>query len=169
MDASEHPLVNAIVPTVAAADQRQADVFVRGMLIGNGRPVVGSMCMGSALHANCKPWTDAATDEGVTIERLTDQKHNTYPELVASDRARFVVLACEEGGRLRSRQGPRQAEGRTYPPVAAPFGRAGLHAPMVEHPGDGCADRSGGLHLRQGPASLGSAERAAARVSPRMG
>ena len=35
----------------------------------------------------------------MTIERLTDQKHNTYPELVASDRARFVVLACEEGGR----------------------------------------------------------------------
>ena len=30
---------------------------------------------------------------------MTDQKHNTYPELVASDRARFVVLACEEGGR----------------------------------------------------------------------
>ena len=74
-------------------------MFVRGMSIGNGRPVVGDMCMGSALHADGRPWTDAATDDGVTIERLTDQKHNTYPELVASDRARFVVLACEEGGR----------------------------------------------------------------------
>ena len=50
-------------------------------------------------HADGRPWTDAATDDGVTIERLTDQKHDTYPELVASDRARFVVLACEEGGR----------------------------------------------------------------------
>ena len=114
VDASEHPLVNAIVPTVAAADQRQADVFVRGMSIGNGRPVVGDMCMGSAMHADGRPWTkreprtadgrrgrltNAATDDGVTIARLTDQKHNDYPELVASDRARYVVLACEEGGR----------------------------------------------------------------------
>ena len=99
MDASEHPLVNAVVPTVPAADQRQADVFVRGMSIGNGRPVVGDMCMGSALHADGRPWARAATEDGVAIERLTDQKHNTYPELVASDRACFVVLACEEGGR----------------------------------------------------------------------
>ena len=57
------------------------------------------MCMGSALHANGRPYAGAATEDGVTIERLTQQKHNTYPELVASDRARFVVLACEEGGR----------------------------------------------------------------------
>ena len=99
VQASEHPLVHDLVPTVPAWDGRQADVFVRGMSIGNGRPVVGDMCMGSALHADGRPWTDAATDDGVTIERLTDQKHDTYPELVASDRARFVVLACEEGGR----------------------------------------------------------------------
>ena len=70
--------------------------------------------MGSALHADGRPWTrreprtadgrrgrlaNAATDDGVTIARLTDQKHRDYPELVASDRARYVVLACEEGGR----------------------------------------------------------------------
>ena len=70
--------------------------------------------MGSALHADGRPWTrreprtadgrpgrrtNAATDDSVTIARLKDQKHNDYPELVASDRARYVVLACEEGGR----------------------------------------------------------------------
>ena len=33
------------------------------------------------------------------IERLTDQKHDKYPELVASDRVHYIVLACEEGGR----------------------------------------------------------------------
>ena len=33
------------------------------------------------------------------MERLTREKHNKYPELVASDRVHFVVLACEEGGR----------------------------------------------------------------------
>ena len=30
---------------------------------------------------------------------LTRQKPNDYPEVVASDRIRYVVLACEEGGR----------------------------------------------------------------------
>ena len=35
----------------------------------------------------------------MAINRLTDQKRDKYPELVASDRVHFVVLACEEGGR----------------------------------------------------------------------
>ena len=52
VDASEHPLVHELVPTVPQADLRQSDVFIRGMSIGNGQPVVGDMCMGSALHAN---------------------------------------------------------------------------------------------------------------------
>ena len=99
MTASEHPLVRELVPTVPADDGRQADVFIRGMSIGNGRPVVGDMCMGSALHANGRPYPDAATTDGKAIERLTDQKHDDYPELVASDRVHYVVLACEEGGR----------------------------------------------------------------------
>ena len=75
MQASEHPLVHDLVPTVPAWDGRQADVFVRGMSIGNGRPVVGDMCKSSALHADGGPWARAATDDGETIERLTDQKH----------------------------------------------------------------------------------------------
>ena len=58
--------------------------------------VVGDMCMGSALHANGTPYTDAATEDGKAIERLTDQKHDKYPEFAASDRIRYVVLACEE-------------------------------------------------------------------------
>ena len=95
----DHPLVRELVPTVPASDGRQADVFVRGMSIGNGLPVVGDMCMGSALHANGRPYVDAATVDGKAIERLTGQKHDKYPELVASDRVHYVVLACEEGGR----------------------------------------------------------------------
>ena len=98
VQASEHPLVHDLVPTVPAWDGRQADVFVRGMSIGNGRPVVGDMCMGSALHVNGTPYAHASAEDGKAIERLTRQKHNDYPELVASDRIRYVVLACEEGG-----------------------------------------------------------------------
>ena len=37
--------------------------------------------------------------DGKAIDRLTDQKHDKYPELVTSDRVHYVVLACEEGGR----------------------------------------------------------------------
>ena len=99
MDASEHPLVRELVPSVPESDGRQTDVFVRGMAIGNGLPVVGDMCMGSAMHADGTPYPDAATVDGKAIERLTDQKHDKYPELVASDRVHYVVLACEEGGR----------------------------------------------------------------------
>ena len=99
VQASEHPLVHDLVPTVPAWDGRQAGVFVRGMSIGSGRPVVGDMCMGSALHVNGTPYAHAATEDAKAIERLTRQKHNDYPELVASDRIRYVVLACEEGGR----------------------------------------------------------------------
>ena len=97
--AQEQPLVRELVPTVPPGDARQADVFIRGMSIGNGLPVVGDMCMGSALHANGRPYVEAATEDGKAIERLTDQKYYDYPELVESDRIHYVVLACEEGGR----------------------------------------------------------------------
>ena len=57
------------------------------------------MCMGSALHSDGSPYPGAAALDEKAIDRLTAQKHNDYPELVASDRVHFVVLACEEGGR----------------------------------------------------------------------
>ena len=95
----DHPLVHELVPTVPESDGRQADVFVRGMSIGHGLPVVGDMCMGSALHANGRPYPEAATVDGKAIDRLTREKHDKYSELVASDRVHYVVLACEEGGR----------------------------------------------------------------------
>ena len=53
----------------------------------------------SAMHSNGRPYRDAATEDGRAIDRLTRQKYHDYPELVTSDRVRFVVLACEEGGR----------------------------------------------------------------------
>ena len=57
------------------------------------------MCMGSTLHMDGRPYPDADAVDGKAIERLTDQKHDNYPELVHSDRVHYVVLACEEGGR----------------------------------------------------------------------
>ena len=91
--ASEHPLVRELVPSVRASDGRQADVFVQGLSLGRGLPVVGDMCMGSAMHADGTPYPGAANLDGRAIGRLTEQKHNKYPELVTSDRLHYVVLA----------------------------------------------------------------------------
>ena len=77
----------------------KSDVYVRGTSLGRGLPVVGDMCMGSALHSDGSPYPGAAAVDGKAIDSLTAQKFNKYPELVASDRVHFVVLACEEGGR----------------------------------------------------------------------
>ena len=74
VNVSEHPLVHELVPTVPEADLRQSDVFIRGMSIGNGQPVVGDMCMGSALHADGRPYPHAAAEDGKAIDRLTGQK-----------------------------------------------------------------------------------------------
>ena len=74
-------------------------MFIRGMSIGRGLPVVGDMCMGSVLHMNGSPCPGADEEDGVAIDRLTRLKYNKYRELVHSDRVHYVVLACEEGGR----------------------------------------------------------------------
>ena len=50
--------------------------LLRGMLIGNGQPLVGDMCMGSALHANGRPYPHATAEDGKAIDRLTGQKHD---------------------------------------------------------------------------------------------
>ena len=55
--------------------------------------MVGDMCMGSALHADGRPYPHAAAEDGKAIDRLTGQKHDKYPELVTSDRVHFVALA----------------------------------------------------------------------------
>ena len=97
--AQEHPLVRELVPGIRAGDNRQSDVVVRGLRLGRALPVVGDMCMMSALHQDGTPWAGADDYDGVAIERGIAAKHSTYPELVSSDRVKFLVLACEEGGR----------------------------------------------------------------------
>ena len=45
--------------------------------------------MGSALHANGRPYPHATTEDGKAVDRLTGQKHDKYPELVTSDRVQI--------------------------------------------------------------------------------
>ena len=88
-----------LVRSVPAHDLRQLDVYIRGLSLGRGLPVVGDMSMISAIHSDGTPWAGAATHDGVAIDRSIANKHAQYPELVVSQTVEFLVLACEEGGR----------------------------------------------------------------------
>ena len=81
-------------------DERQSDVSLRGLRLGRGLPVVGDMCMGSALHADGTPHPGASNVDGATIRRLTYNKRVTnYSDLATSPQLVYLVLAVEEGGR----------------------------------------------------------------------
>ena len=82
VQAQEHPLVRELVPGIRAGDNRQSDVVVRGLRLGRGLPVLGDMCMMSALHQHGTPWAGAQDHDGVAIERGIAAKHSAYPELV---------------------------------------------------------------------------------------
>ena len=75
-----------MVPGIRAGDNRQSDVVVRGVLLGRGLPVVGDMCMMSALHQDGTPWAGAEDYDGVAIERGIAAKALHLP------RTRFVRL-----------------------------------------------------------------------------
>ena len=87
--AQEHPLVRELVPGIRAGDNRQSDVVVRSLRLGGGLPVVGDMCMMSALHQDGTPWAGAEDYDGMAIERGIAAENSTYPELVPSDRSSF--------------------------------------------------------------------------------
>ena len=98
--AREQPFVTELIRDADPTDSRQSDVELRGLSLGRGLPVVGDMCMGSALHADGSPHPGAANINGTTIRRLTYNKLVTeYADLASSAELEYLVLACEEGGR----------------------------------------------------------------------
>ena len=98
--AREQPFVTELIRDADPTDLRQSDVELRGLSLGRGLPVVGDMCMGSALHADGSPHPGAANINGTTIRRLTYNKLVTeYADLASSAELEYLVLACEEGGR----------------------------------------------------------------------
>ena len=80
-------------------DTRRIDLVARGLNLFNGVPVCGDASMASPLHANGDPWSGAADHDGVAINRARQEHEHRYPELVAGERARLLVLGCEVGGR----------------------------------------------------------------------
>ena len=108
--------------------------------------------------------------DGKAIDRLTDQKHEKYPELVASDRVHYVVLRRTVGnGRLLGSRGPRQAQSRAAASSLAPVGRAGVHEAVVGCLGHGRAISSRGLRAWPRPSGVGATRSAAAPVGARVG
>ena len=55
--------------------------------------------MVSPLHANGTPLRGALATNGVAAAGARTRKEARYPELLTSEAARLVVLACETGGR----------------------------------------------------------------------
>ena len=99
MRESEQPFVTELIRDADPTDSRQSDVELRGLSLGRGLPVVGDMCMGSALHADGTPHPGAPNIDGATIRRPTYRKCVTeYPDLATSAELEYLVLACEEGG-----------------------------------------------------------------------
>ena len=100
MRESEQPFVTELIRDADPSDLLQSDVLLRDLSLGRGLPVVGDMCMGTALHADGTPHPGAANIDGTTIRRLTYRKCVTeYPDLATSAELEYLVLACEEGGR----------------------------------------------------------------------
>ena len=70
----EQPFVRELLRDADPTDGRQSDVELGGLSLGRGLPVVGDMCMGSALHADGTPQPGASNINGATITRLTHNK-----------------------------------------------------------------------------------------------
>ena len=87
---------------IHAADSRRLEVVATGLPLSRGVPLAVDATMVSALHCDGSPWTDADSVPGVAIRRAEKNKGVTYPELVQSETAVLVTLACETSGRWSS-------------------------------------------------------------------
>ena len=98
--AKEQPFVSELIRDADPQDLRQSDVALHGTNLGGGLPVVGDMCMSSALHADGTPWAGATNRDGEATDRMRYRKCVTeYSDLATSSELLYLVLSCEEGGR----------------------------------------------------------------------
>ena len=84
---------------VTATDGRQLDVVAYGLPLFGGMPICGDATLVSPLDAAGQPKYSADQNDGACLAAARRRKARRYPELVAGDRGRLVVLGCEVGGR----------------------------------------------------------------------
>ena len=87
------------IANVAGTDGRLLEVVATGLSLARGLPLGVDCTMVSALHCDGMPWARAESESGASIKRAEATKKDKYPELVASDVAHLLTLACEVGGR----------------------------------------------------------------------
>ena len=88
------------VPGVAAHDHRELDVVARGLPLFGGRPLVVDATLRSPLTSAGFVRFAADLSDGATFRRARQDKEQKYPELLGqAHRLKFVVAACEVGGR----------------------------------------------------------------------
>ena len=81
-------------------DRRNIEIVATGLRMHHGMPLACDVTLVSPLRADGTPRPRAAERDGVAIADIEDAKHKTYPELARpSSGCKFLVLACEVGGR----------------------------------------------------------------------
>ena len=84
---------------VSPKDDRKVEIVAKNLPLCHGLPLVCDASLVSPLKANGVARPRAAHEPGVAIADIEDVKATTYPELVSSNRCKFLVLAGEVGGR----------------------------------------------------------------------
>ena len=84
---------------VAASDARRIDKLAQDLPCFGGSQLAVDVILRIVLGYFGEPQQEAADIDGAILLQARRDKESTYPELVASDRCRFVVVALEPGGR----------------------------------------------------------------------
>ena len=74
--------------------------MARGLPLFGGLPIFADASLVSTVHGDGTAWAQADQRDGVALARTRRTHERIYAEICASDRAAFVMLGSELGGRL---------------------------------------------------------------------
>ena len=98
--ASRPRLRDLAMPGVSAHDLRELDVVARGFPLFGGRSIVVDATLRSPLSSAGRVRVGSHWHDGATFAAARRDKERKYPEFaVQAHRIKFVVAACEIGGR----------------------------------------------------------------------
>ena len=87
------------IENVSPMDDRKVEIVAKNLPLRHGLPLVCDASLVSPIRANGIARPRAAHEPRVAIANIEDVRAATYPELVTSNRCKFLVLASEVGGR----------------------------------------------------------------------
>ena len=85
---------------IPSTDSRRIDLVARGLPLFGGLPIFGDASVVSPLHGDGTLWGQSASTNGVALQRTRARHEGTYQEICISDKAVFLLLGAEVGGRL---------------------------------------------------------------------